>query len=68
MIKNNTVKRNLKILLYWFFIGIVIVFARRIRYYGFTRNIFMKDFKEDLILGLGIAVLFGIFFIFKKDK
>lgn len=68
MKKNNPVEEKLKILLYWFLFGTIAVFARRIKYYGFTRNIFMKDFKVDLIIGLSTALLFGIFFSLKKSK
>lgn len=68
MIKNNLVKKNLKILLYWFLIGILAVFIRRIKYYGFTRNILMKDFKVDLIIGLSTAVLFGMLSLLKRGK
>lgn len=62
------IKNNLKILLYWFLIGILAVFIRRIKYYGFTRNILLKDFKVDLIIGLSTAVLFGMLSLLKRSK
>lgn len=68
MIENNTVKKNLKTLLYWFLIGMLAVAIRRIKYYGFTRNIFIKDFKVDLIIGLSTAALFAIYSLLKKSK
>ncbi len=60
--------KRIKILALWMLIGIFAVFIRRMRYYGFTYDILKGDIWIDLLIGVGTALLVGLFSSIKKTK
>lgn len=61
-------KKIVKEMLYWGAMGLFTVFGIRILRYGFNSNVIKGDFLSELILGVGIFILFTLYKEINKYK
>lgn len=55
-------------ILNWLIYGIIVVTGRRIVVYGFSYKIFAGNYIEEYIIGVGVALCFGIYYSIKNKK